>query len=281
MLILKALITFPVFLSSTIITFALAAPGSSPQGSDESDGFLDVDKKEPFLNYAASLTGGEGCKDNDLKWIRDGFDEMNRLFAAAQGPNFDNQSEIDFFGRPFRIEVFTLDPLDKQVNGESSNDQANNYLINYYNRATLWARMVMHIADVGEAVVMRATPNSRPNATPEWDQTLGLGPMKTSVIAGVMDDKNGPMNIRALKYAYGVTRAKLLTTLSTQNPYDAPNNAENYALYALARYVVQKRGFFPNMPLVDFGNDMAVLTNNQIIDGDKKKFACFDMPDVV
>ncbi|KAK7192477.1 hypothetical protein DPSP01_009706 [Paraphaeosphaeria sporulosa] len=347
MITLKALLALPVFLSSTIITFVLAAPGSSPQGSDESNGFLDVDKKEPFLNYAASLTGGEGCKDKDLKWIRDGFDEMNRLFAAAQDPNFENQSEIDFFGRPYRIgnftdliranlrragqygnlqgaeivnpdihvrcddpndicnegrkkdgkhaaynignephinfceKFFTLDPLDEQVNDESSKDQAKNYLMNYYNRATLWARMVMHIADVGEAVVMRATPNFAPNATREWILTPGPSPMKTSVLAGVMDDKNGPMNVRVLKYAYGVTRAKLLTTLSTQDPYDALNNAENYALYALARYVIQKRGFFPNMPLVNFGNDMAVLTNDQIMDGDKKKFACFDMPDVV
>jgi hypothetical protein len=56
MLTLKALLALPVFLSSTIITYALAAPGSSPKGSDESDGFLDVDKKEPFFNYAASLT---------------------------------------------------------------------------------------------------------------------------------------------------------------------------------------------------------------------------------
>ncbi|KAF2447016.1 hypothetical protein P171DRAFT_471430 [Karstenula rhodostoma CBS 690.94] len=347
MLILRALLALPVFLSSTIITYALAAPGSSPQGSDESDGFLDVDKKEPFLNYAASLTGGEGCKDNDLKWIRDGFDEMNTLFAAAQDPNFENQSEIDFFGRPFRIgnftdliranlrragqygnlqgaaivnpdihvrcddpndicnegkkkdgkhaaynignrphinfceRYFTLDPLEEQVNDESSNDQAKNYLINYYNRATLWARMVMHIAEIGEAVVMKATPNLQPNATREWILNSAPGPMKTSVIAGAMDDKDGPMNIRVLRYAYGVTRAKLIATLSTQNAYDALSNAENYAMYALARYVVQKRGFFPNLPLVNFGNDMAVLTNDQIMDGDKKKFACFDKPDVV
>lgn len=141
--------------------------------------------------------------------------------------------------------------------------------------------MVMHIADIGEAVVMRATPNFQPNSTREWNMTPAPGPMKTSVIAGVRDDRNGPMNIRVLKYAYGATRAKLLTTLSTQNPYDALNNAENYALYSLARYVVQKRGFFPNMPLVNFGNDMAVLTNDRIMDGDKKKFACFDMSDVV
>lgn len=200
MLTLKTLLALPVFLSSTIITFALAAPGSSPKGLDDSDGFLDVEKEDDFINYASSLTGGEGCKDTDLKWIRDGFDDMNRLFAAAQNPDFDNQSEIDFFGRPSRIKNFTdlitanlrragqygnlqgaqivnpdihvrcddpndicdeggkkdgkhaaynignepqinfcdkffsLDPLDEQVTDESSDDQAKNYLINYYNR---------------------------------------------------------------------------------------------------------------------------------------------------
>jgi hypothetical protein len=192
MLILKALLALTVFLSSTIVTYALAAPGGSPKGSDESDGFLDVDKKKSFFNYAASLIGGEGCKDQDLKWIRDGFDEMNRLFSAARDPDFEKQCEIDFFGHLFRIgnytdliranlrragqygnlqgaeivnpdihvrcddpnkicdegkkkdgkhaaynignephinfceKYFKMDPLDEQVNDESSNDQAKN-----------------------------------------------------------------------------------------------------------------------------------------------------------
>lgn len=147
--------------------------------------------------------------------------------------------------------------------------------------ATLWARMVMHISDIGQAVKTTAVPNMQPNATREWTLNSTAGPMGTSVMSGVKDDKEGQINIRVLKYAYGVTRAKLLATLSTQNPYDALNNAENYALYAQAQYVIQMKGFFPNMPLVNFGNDMAVLTNEQIFDGDKKRFACFDMPDVV
>jgi hypothetical protein len=62
MLILKALLALTVFLSSTIVTYALAAPGGSPKGSDESDGFLDVDKKKSFFNYAASLIGGAKTK---------------------------------------------------------------------------------------------------------------------------------------------------------------------------------------------------------------------------
>jgi hypothetical protein len=104
---LNTLLSLPVFLSTTIVTFALAAPGGSPQGSDGSNGYIDVDKKEPFLNYATSLTGGEGCRDKDLKWIRDGFHEMNKLFAAAQSPDFESECEIEFFGRPYRISNYT------------------------------------------------------------------------------------------------------------------------------------------------------------------------------
>ncbi|KAJ4297561.1 hypothetical protein N0V90_005453 [Kalmusia sp. IMI 367209] len=339
MLTLQALLSLPVFLSSTIITHALAAP----------EGYIDVNKKDTFQNYAASLTGGEGCKDKDLKWIRDGFHEMNRLFAVAQTPDFEHECEIEFFGRPYRINNYTdviignlrraaqyanlqgnetrnpdihvrcddpnfmcdegnkndgkhaaynignephinfckryfdLDPLDETVNDEASNEQSKLGLIKYYNRATLWARMVMHIAEVGSAVVMRPVPNFQPNATREWTMSSSMGPMNTSVLAGVRDDEKETMgpNIRVLKYAYGVTRAKLLATLSTQNAYDTVNNAENYALYAQARYVMQMKGFFPNMPIMNFGNDMAVLTNEQIQDGDKKKFACFEMSDVV
>lgn len=109
--------------------------------------------------------------------------------------------------------------------------------------------------------------------------------MRLSVLAGVSDGKpdtgGAPNDVRELKYAYGVTRAKLLATLSTQTPYDPANNAENYALYALARYVMLREGFYPDLPIMDFGNDMAVLTNEMIQDGEREKFACFEMPDVL
>jgi len=108
--------------------------------------------------------------------------------------------------------------------------------------------------------------------------------MNTSVLAGVMDthpDAAGFQQFRIPKFAYGVTRAKLLATLSTQMDHDAANNPENYALYAQARYVMETKGFFPNIPIMNFGNDFAVLSNDQIQDGDRKKYACFDMPDVV
>jgi hypothetical protein len=149
---------------------------------------------------------------------------------------------------------------------------------------TAWARMVMHFSAVGTAVVVKPIENTMWNATSEWAVDISEGPMNTSVLAGVMDarpDTNGPNNIRILKHAFGVTRAKLLATLSTQNAYDAANNAENYALYAQARYVMQEKNFFPNMPIMNFGNDLAVLTNSLIQDGDRKKFACFEMSDVV
>lgn len=144
--------------------------------------------------------------------------------------------------------------------------------------------MVMHISGVGSAVVATAVPNNQTNSTSEWMVVNSEGPMNTSFLAGVMDarvDTPGPNNVRILKYAYGVTRAKLLASLSTQNPYDAANNAENYALYAQARYIMQEKGFFPNMPIMSLGNDMAILTNSQMQDFDKKKYACFEMTDVV
>lgn len=107
MLTWKTFLSLPVFLSTELVAFALSAPGGPPQGSDSSDGYIDIDRKETFLNYAALLTGGEGCRDKDLKWIRDGFEEMNKLFAAAQEPNFDQECEIGFFGRPYRIRNYT------------------------------------------------------------------------------------------------------------------------------------------------------------------------------
>ncbi|KAF2689520.1 hypothetical protein K458DRAFT_358342 [Lentithecium fluviatile CBS 122367] len=340
MLTVQKLLSLPVFLSATLIAHALAAP----------QGFIDEDKKDSNLDYAAALTGGEGCGDKELKAIREGFDEMNKIFQAALNPDFTREAEVEFFGPPDRISNYTamiegnlrraaqygnregnatknpdihvrcddpngmcdegdkkkgkhyvynignephinfcnkyfdMDPLDDKVDEEADEDQTKNDLLNYYNRATAWARMVMHFSGVGTAVVVQAVANTQPNATSEWSLNFSEGPMNTSVLAGVKDahpETNGPNNIRILKHAFGVTRAKLLATLSTQTAYDAANNAENYALYAQARYVMQKKNFYPNMPIMNFGNDMAVLTNEGIQDGDRKKFACFEMSDVV
>jgi hypothetical protein len=69
--------------------------------------------------------------------------------------------------------------------------------------------------------------------------------------------------------------------LSTQMPYDAANNAESYALYALARYIILQKGFYPAVPIMDFPNEASVLTNENLQDGERIKYAYFDMVDVV
>jgi hypothetical protein len=94
-------------------------------------------------------------------------------------------------------------------------------------------------------------------------------------------DTDGPSDVQTLKYAYGVTRAKLLPVLSTQMPYDAANNAENYALYAQSRYIIREKGFYPSIPIMDFPNEATVLTNENLQDGERVKFAFFDMTDVM
>lgn len=184
----------------------------------------------------------------------------------------------------FCKDYFKLDGLEDTVDHKAGNQMEKDKLHNYYNRATLWARMVMHIADVGVAVVGKAIP-ALPNSTSgrEWDTIFTDGPMNTSVLAGVLNDRpdgNSPKDIQTLKYAYGVTRSKLLAVLSTQLPYDAANNAENYALYAQARYILNKKGFYPNVPVMDFPNQLSVLTNEQLQDGERCKYAYFDSSDV-
>jgi hypothetical protein len=175
--------------------------------------------------------------------------------------------------------------LEERVDRKSGNQMEKERLHEYYNRATIWARMVMHIGDVGVAIVEKAIP-ARANSTSgrEWETITTEGAMNTTVLAGVLNDRpdgNGPNDIQTLKYAYGVTRAKLLAVLSTQMPYDAANNAENYALYAQARYVLQNKGFYPNVPVMDFPNELSVLTNEQLQDGERSKYAYFASSDVV
>lgn len=185
----------------------------------------------------------------------------------------------------FCKDYFKLDGLEEKVDKKADNQMEKERLHEYYNRATLWARMIMHIGSVGVAVVEKAIP-ARANSTSgrEWETIVTEGPMNTSVLVGVLNDRpNGKRqnDAQALKYAYGVTRSKLLAVLSTQLPYDAANNAENYALYAQARYILAKKGFYPNVPVMDFPNELSVLTNEQLQDGERCKFAYFGTSDVV
>lgn len=339
MLTLRRLLSLPTLLSTTIISQALAYP-------DESIG---KDKGKSGGTLATSLTGGDGCDNEDLKDIRNGFTEMIFLFQAAIPFNSSEQPAIELFGNSNTIQNYTdmisgnlqraanygklkeskgpanadihircddpmkmcrfgnkregshaaynignephvnfckdyfhIDALAKRVNKKAADQMDRAKFMEYYTRATLWARMVMHFSDIGRAVVVRAIPGS-PASNGEWTLSTTLGTMNTSVIAGVMNERpdGGPNDIQSLKYAYGVTRAKLLAVLSTQMPYDAANNAENYALYATARYVMKEKGFYPTVPVMDFPNEASVLTNENLQDGERVKFAYFDMTDVV
>jgi hypothetical protein len=64
-------------------------------------------------------------------------------------------------------------------------------------------------------------------------------------------------------------------------PYDASNNPENYALYALSQYIMHRQGFYPAVPIMDFPNEASVITNENLQDGERLKYAYFDMMDVV
>jgi hypothetical protein len=90
--------------------------------------------------------------------------------------------------------------------------------------------MVMHFAEVGVAVVNRPV-RAGPESTKEWALIRSDGPMNTSVLAGVWNDRPDMNNVQTLKYAYGVTRAKLLAVLTTQEPYDAANNVSRAYLF--------------------------------------------------
>jgi hypothetical protein len=202
----------------------------------------------------------------------------NRREGSHAAYNIGNEPHVVFCK-----DYFHIDALRKRVDKQAANQNDRDRLMEYYTRATLWARMVMHFSDVGRAVVTRPVPGPR-NSTTEWTIRTSEGAMNTSVLAGVMNerpDPNGPKDVQTLKYAYGVTRAKLLTILSTQMPYDAANNAENYALYAQARYVMREKGFYPSIPIMDFPNEATVLTNENLQDGEKVRFAYFDVTDVV
>jgi hypothetical protein len=232
-------------------------------------------------NYG-KIAGSEGGKNSDIH-IRcddplDICDYGNKREGNHAAYNIGNEPHVNFCK-----DYFKLDSLEHRVNKQAEDQRERDKLMEYYTRATLWARMVMHISEIGKAVVTRAVP-APANSSSEWTVIRTEGAMNTSVLAGVMNDRpdnDGPSDVQTLKYAYGATRAKLLAVLSTQMPYDAANNAENYALYAQARYIIREKGFYPSIPIMDFPNEATVLTNENLQDGERVKFAFFDMTDVM
>jgi hypothetical protein len=238
---------------------------------------------ERAANYGKLAGSSEGPVNSDIHVRCD--DPMNvcnfgnKREGSHAAYNLGNDPHINFC-----TDYFRMDGLDKKVDKKAENQMEKDRLMEYYNRATLWARMVLHFSEIGQAVVQRAIPGG-PNSTTEWLMSVSQGAMNTSVLAGVLNerpDDNGPgSNLQTLKYAYGATRSKLLAVLSTQMPYDAANNAENYALYALGHYIMQRKGFYPNIPIMDFPNEATVLTNENLQDGERTKYAFFDKSDVM
>lgn len=235
-------------------------------------------------NYGILEGGGGAVVNADIHIRCDDpmnlCEEGNKREGDHAAYNIGNQPHVNFCSH-----YFDMDNLDERIGKKADNQMEKDALMSYYNRAALWVRMVMHFSDIGQAVVQRATPappNSTAGWSPEWIISVSSGPMNTSVLAGVLNERpDGPDDPQNLKYAYGATRAKLLAVLSTQMPYDAANNAENYALYALARYIMQKKAFYPGLPIMDFPNEASVLTNENLQDGERAKYAYFDMSDVI
>ncbi|KAH8730482.1 hypothetical protein GQ44DRAFT_723323 [Phaeosphaeriaceae sp. PMI808] len=232
-------------------------------------------------NYA-KVQGSSGPVNSDVHVRCDDPMDVCRYGNWIEGfhtaYNIGNEPHVNFCP-----DYFNMEPLKKRVDRTAQNQMERDKLGEYYTRATIWARMVMHIGEIGKAVVMRPVPGG-PNATKEYTLKMTEGPMNVSVLAAVLNDRlqgNQQVETQTLKYAYGVTRSKLLAVLSTQMPYDAANNPENYALYAQSRYIIREKGFYPTVPIMDFPNEASVLTNDNLQDGERSRFAYFGTPDVV
>ena len=128
----------------------------------------------------------------------------------------------------------------------------------------------MHISVVGTAVLESKNPNG--------SSSISHIPMGNSLLAGVKSSVPQPNNLR---YAYGALRAKWVAALSTQEPYDAPNNPENYAMYAQARYLEKTRNIYPRNLVLDLTSQSVLLADETLQDSANPKYGCFNQPDVV
>lgn len=179
--------------------------------------------------------------------------------------NIGNEPHINFCPGYFR-----LGELSAIVNEVTGNKTLKEDMDAYYNRATAWARQVMHISVVGTAVLESKNLNG--------SSSTSHIPMGNSFLAGV---KSSVPQLNNLRYAYGALRAKWIAALSPQKPYDAPNNPENYAMYAQARYLEKTRNIYPRNPVLDLTSQSALLADEKLQDSANPKYGCFDRPNVV
>jgi hypothetical protein len=123
----------------------------------------------------------------------------------------------------------------------------------------IWLRHLMLIPSVGQGV------GGRPS----------LGNID---LVGV---KRDPDQTAQLKFAYGSLRAKWLVKVDLQSPTDPVNNVENYAMFALARYVRKVLGIYPSNPMLDLTSKSALLASTKFQNSTNPKYSCYDRDDIL
>lgn len=102
MLTLRHLLSLPTVLSLALVSQVLA----SPSHRSDDDGLIGLDKKGDDNGQSevkASLTGGEGCNNDQMKRIRGGFKDMMDLLAVTDKMNWDRDVEREYFGTRDRM----------------------------------------------------------------------------------------------------------------------------------------------------------------------------------
>ncbi|OCK76875.1 hypothetical protein K432DRAFT_462169 [Lepidopterella palustris CBS 459.81] len=256
-------------------------------GKEERVGpFKDMIEQNLANAHKYSLTNASNPPTPPLPNIHVRCDDPYALCTSCTRPsqgkfiayNIGNEAHVNFCPG-----YFNLGELDARVDEVAKNATLREDLDAYYNRATAWARQIMHIASIGTAYLDRRTTHSaksgaNSNATQPHSSSTTAITMGTSFLNGVPAPAPQPNN---LKYAYGTIRSKWLASLSSQEPYDAANNPENYGLYAQARYVQKKTGVYPQQPVLDATDQSKLLADVGLQDSTSPKYACFDRPDVV
>ncbi len=97
-----------VCLHALLISTPLLAHTLAYEKSKSNGGFIGEDKGKPAFKFATNLTGNEGCSDENMEEIQDGFADMTALFAAATvSYSASSQPSVEFFGSVNRTANYT------------------------------------------------------------------------------------------------------------------------------------------------------------------------------
>ncbi|KAM0226905.1 hypothetical protein ACHAP5_012286 [Fusarium lateritium] len=211
--------------------FTFAAPAESQKDRQESINDFQAALQDSQYNFtdgdvgeaATRLFGWQGCNRVQRRAIYSGWQQSWKIMDAVKGNNlnWNEAAAIDYLAPPFINEEDQAAIKSMASGSLLARADLDNYA---RNKGRTWFHELLHI---------------------DWASGVQPGWHIKDMPATYTDDDD---NIR-LTVLYGAERTKALARYRFTPAYFIRRNADNFAMYAMAKYVQKAIGKYPHLPL--------------------------------